>query len=88
MTVSIVIPVYNGAATIAGLVERLVGVLGADGLQIVLVNDGSPDDSHAVCLGLNARSIHDHSAVDCDHYSSKMNSKLRIDLYFDNVSGA
>jgi glycosyltransferase involved in cell wall biosynthesis len=55
MQISIVIPVYNGAATIAPLVDRLVDVLGAHALQIVLVNDGSPDPSDAVCRALYVR---------------------------------
>ena len=49
MLVSIVIPVYNGARTISPLVKRLFDVLHDHDLQIVLVNDGSPDNSDQVC---------------------------------------
>lgn len=53
---SIVVPVYNGAATVPALVDALCGCaseLAADGgMEIVLVNDGSADDSAAVCEGL------------------------------------
>src|SRR5262249_10811760 len=52
---SIVIPVYNGALTIGALVEALIEALGVRSLQIVLVNDGSADDSDAVCRALKAR---------------------------------
>jgi undecaprenyl-phosphate 4-deoxy-4-formamido-L-arabinose transferase len=53
--VSIVIPVYRGARTIGPLVERLEQHLGGvHDLEIVLVNDGSPDDSGAVCRQLAA----------------------------------
>ncbi len=52
---SIVIPVYNGAASIPVLVEALVGLEVPGGLEIVLVNDGSPDDSLAVCRALAQR---------------------------------
>jgi undecaprenyl-phosphate 4-deoxy-4-formamido-L-arabinose transferase len=52
MIISIVIPVYNSSSTIALLVEKLIAVLERRNLQIVLVNDGSLDDSHEVCLGL------------------------------------
>jgi undecaprenyl-phosphate 4-deoxy-4-formamido-L-arabinose transferase len=52
---SIVIPVYNGAKTIGRLVERLSEVLPEGGFQIVLVNDGSQDDSHEVCRELSAK---------------------------------
>jgi undecaprenyl-phosphate 4-deoxy-4-formamido-L-arabinose transferase len=46
---SIVIPVYNGAKSIAGLVHALETLDIEGGHEIVLVNDGSPDDSLAVC---------------------------------------
>jgi undecaprenyl-phosphate 4-deoxy-4-formamido-L-arabinose transferase len=52
---SIVIPVYNGARTVGRLVERLSEVLPEGGFQIVLVNDGSQDESHEVCLELSAK---------------------------------
>lgn len=55
MQISIVIPVYNGAASIGPLVTRLVDILGTNALQIVLVNDGSPDNSDAVCRSLYHR---------------------------------
>jgi undecaprenyl-phosphate 4-deoxy-4-formamido-L-arabinose transferase len=55
MMISIVIPVYNGAATIGPLVDRLVEELGIYSLQVVLVNDGSPDNSDEVCRGIHAR---------------------------------
>jgi glycosyltransferase involved in cell wall biosynthesis len=46
---SIVIPVYNGAKSIAELVHALETLDIEGGHEIVLVNDGSPDDSLAVC---------------------------------------
>ena len=46
---SIVIPVYNGAASIAELVGALEQLEIPGGHEIVLVNDGSPDNSLAVC---------------------------------------
>jgi glycosyltransferase involved in cell wall biosynthesis len=48
-SLSIVIPVYNGAATIGRLVDELAGLSVDGGHEIVLVNDGSRDDSTAVC---------------------------------------
>ena len=42
---SIVVPVYRGAATVGRLVEALSALRPAGGLEIVLVNDGSPDNS-------------------------------------------
>lgn len=55
MSLSIVIPVYNGAETVGPLVDRLIEVLGRDGLEIVLVNDGSPDHSDTVCRSIRQR---------------------------------
>jgi undecaprenyl-phosphate 4-deoxy-4-formamido-L-arabinose transferase len=54
--VSIVIPVYNGARTIGPLVDRLREELaGRHDLEVVLVNDGSADDSAGVCSALAER---------------------------------
>lgn len=46
-SISVVIPVYNGAATVPALVDRLRTVLGRLGrpFEIILVNDGSRDAS-------------------------------------------
>jgi undecaprenyl-phosphate 4-deoxy-4-formamido-L-arabinose transferase len=55
MMISIVIPVYNGARSIGPLVDRLIDVLNTHTLQIVLVDDGSPDDSDAVCHSIYRR---------------------------------
>jgi len=49
---SIVIPVYNGADSIGELVAALEELRIAGGHEIVLVNDGSPDNSLAVCRSL------------------------------------
>ena len=72
---SIVIPVYRGAATIACLVDTLSQLHPEGGLEIVLVNDGSPDNSDEVCQQLlrratvpltyveHARNFGEHNAV-------------------------
>jgi len=49
---SIVIPVYNGARSIAELVGALEELAIEGGHEIVLVNDGSPDNSLEVCGAL------------------------------------
>src|SRR5947209_20045440 len=49
---SIVIPVYNGAESIAELVGALEHLEIPGGHEIVLVNDSSRDNSLAVCRGL------------------------------------
>ena len=52
--VSIVIPVYNGSATLAELVTRIATVMTASSqpFEIVLVNDGSADESWATLQAL------------------------------------
>lgn len=52
---SIVIPVYNGAATIGKLVDALAALEIEGGHEIVLVNDGSRDNSAEVCRALAER---------------------------------
>jgi undecaprenyl-phosphate 4-deoxy-4-formamido-L-arabinose transferase len=52
---SIVVPVYNGAASVGELVAALEDLSIAGGHEIVLVNDGSPDNSREVCQALVAR---------------------------------
>ncbi len=55
MLITVLIPVYNGARTIGHLVEKLIAILDSEHLQIVLVNDGSQDNSHEVCHGLTLK---------------------------------
>jgi glycosyltransferase involved in cell wall biosynthesis len=52
---SIVIPVYNSSATLCQLAERLAAVLPriSSEFEVILVNDGSPDDSWQVIAGLS-----------------------------------
>jgi len=52
---SIVVPVYNGADSVGELVGALENLSVPGGHEIVLVNDGSPDNSLAVCRGLVER---------------------------------
>src|SRR5438128_8492035 len=49
---SFVIPVYNGSRTITLVVERIQSVFASMPFEIVLVNDGSEDDSEIVCKAL------------------------------------
>ncbi len=52
---SIVVPVYRGAASIGILVEALAALQIAGGHEVVLVNDGSPDNSAEICRALTQR---------------------------------
>jgi undecaprenyl-phosphate 4-deoxy-4-formamido-L-arabinose transferase len=72
---SFVIPVYNGGRTIGRVVDRIHELYGDLSYEIVLVNDGSQDDSERVCADLVrrrpgkvtllhlARNFGEHSAV-------------------------
>jgi undecaprenyl-phosphate 4-deoxy-4-formamido-L-arabinose transferase len=57
MNCSVVIPVYRGESTLDVLVERLGAVLpgAAEQFEVVLVNDGSPDDSWEVIKRLSQK---------------------------------
>ena len=54
-TLSVVVPVYRGANSVGQLVEALSALKIDGGLEIVLVNDGSPDNSLEVCKTLVAK---------------------------------
>ena len=72
---SIVVPVYRGASSVGRLVAALSALHPAGGIEVVLVNDGSPDNSGAVCQDLvatasipliyieHARNYGEHNAV-------------------------
>ena len=74
---SVVVPVYNGAASVGELVRELQRLQIDGGLEIVLVNDASRDDSLAVCRELVrtsavpitlvdlSRNFGEHNAVMC-----------------------
>ena len=47
-TVSIIVPVYNAAKTLARCVDSLTGQT-YENLEILLVNDGSRDESLSLC---------------------------------------
>jgi glycosyltransferase involved in cell wall biosynthesis len=52
---SVVVPVLNGAHTVGALVDALAQLDVPGGLEIILVNDGSTDDSLAACRTAAAR---------------------------------
>src|ERR1700739_3115333 len=49
---SLVIPVYNGSRTIGPVVRQITVVFGSTSFEIVLVDDGSDDQSETVCAQL------------------------------------
>ena len=50
MLLSVVIPVYHGAITVQKLVESTQAQLKEYAFEIILINDGSKDDSEKKCL--------------------------------------
>ncbi len=72
---SIVIPVYNSSGTLRAVVERIHEVFADIDFEVVLVNDGSVDDSEETCQALHdthsdtvtflnlARNFGEHNAV-------------------------
>jgi len=52
LALSVVIPVYNGAASVGELVNALEELPIEGGHEIILVNDGSPDNSLDICTML------------------------------------
>ena len=55
MLLSIVIPVYNSEETIGRLVDRLFELYSGEGLEVVVVDDSSRDNSATICAGLAQR---------------------------------
>ncbi|MES2977757.1 MAG: glycosyltransferase family 2 protein [Pseudomonadota bacterium] len=47
-TVSLVIPCFNEAANLPLLLERCSGLIGQNGIEVILVDNGSTDDTPAV----------------------------------------
>ena len=91
-SVSIVIPVYNGGATIGAVIDRLVPVLREVGtpFEIILVNDGSPDDSwraiqavaraHSHVVGIDLmRNYGQHNALLCGIRRAKHDVIVTLD---------
>ncbi len=85
MDLSVVIPVYRSAGTLHALVQRLADVLGRLGktYEVVLVDDGSPDQTWTVMEALHAadpqhvvavqlmRNYGQHNAIMCGFRQSR-----------------
>jgi glycosyltransferase involved in cell wall biosynthesis len=95
--VSIIIPVYNGAQSIGRLVDELTGTLTPlYELEIILVNDNSPDDSETVCISLFekfpeivrfyslAKNVGEHNAVMAGLNKSRGDYMVIMDDDFQN----
>lgn len=95
---SVLIPVYFGEGTISHLVEKLMAVLdqGSDSFEILLINDGSKDKSHSVCIEIQkkypklvryfelAKNFGEHGAVLAGLNQCKGQAAVIIDDDFQN----
>ena len=98
-TLSIVIPVYNGAGSIERLTHELARLNVDGGVELVLVNDCSPDDSWEVIQRLVkerpmpivavdlARNFGEHNAVMAGYAASSGKFIINIDDDFQNPPG-
>src|SRR5215510_10111376 len=96
---SVVVPVYNGAGTVGELVQALRGLEIEGGLEIVLVVDGSPDNSLEVCKRLAAapgapvtvlslsRNFGEHNAVMAGLARARGNYVITMDDDLQNPPG-
>jgi undecaprenyl-phosphate 4-deoxy-4-formamido-L-arabinose transferase len=95
MLISICIPVYNSEKTIARLVKNIKENLKNYNLEIILVNDGSKDNSEKVCSDLALKdkivkfislrkNFGEHNAVMCALNYSKGDYVVIIDDDFQN----
>ena len=95
MLISVCIPVYNAAHSIAGLVEEVAKALKKQAVEFVLVNDGSKDESDAVCTQLAGkrkdltyiclrRNFGEHNAVMCALSHCSGDCAVIIDDDFQN----
>lgn len=85
-TYSFVIPVYDEAATLPELYRRLASLVDTlDGeSEIILVDDGSRDESYAIMLGLN----HTDPRVKVVRLSRNFGHQLAISAGIDFANGA
>ncbi len=95
-TLSIIVPVYNGASSIDRLVRELAQLQVEGGVELVLVNDCSPDNSWEIIQRLVkeqpmplvavdlARNFGEHNAVMAGYAASSGKFIINIDDDFQN----
>ena len=96
ITLSIIVPVYNGATSIERLVRELAQLRVDGGVEVVLVNDCSPDNSWEIIQRLVkeapmplvavdlARNFGEHNAVMAGYGACNGNYVINIDDDFQN----
>lgn len=73
---SILIPVYNSAGTLPALVAQIAALPIPGGHELVLINDGSRDESGDVCWALAAESILPITVVDLSRNFGEHNAVM------------
>ncbi len=95
MKLSVIIPVYNGSLTIRNLVGEVRKELSQYLVEIILVNDGSKDNSESVCEQISndtpsvkfislRKNFGEHNAVMCGLNYSEGDFAVIIDDDFQN----
>jgi glycosyltransferase involved in cell wall biosynthesis len=73
---SLVVPIYNGSGTIGDVVDRIHKVFSSTPYEVVLVNDGSEDDSETLCAKLVEASPHAVTSVQLSRNFGEHNAVL------------
>jgi glycosyltransferase involved in cell wall biosynthesis len=92
---SVIIPVYNGSSTISKLVENITKELVDVPYEIILINDGSKDDSEHICESLAfydskinfislRKNFGEHNAVLCGLNVARGEYSIILDDDFQN----
>lgn len=95
-TLSIIIPVYNGAKSIERLVNEVCSTITEYRLEIVLINDGSSDSSEEVCERITQtnsavrfislrKNFGEHNAVMCGLYNPLIITSVPLQSYLQEV---
>lgn len=85
--VSVILPTYNEAATIVGVTEAVLAELertvGANEIEVVIVDDDSPDDTYRIAEGAFAED--DRVIVTCRRNDQGLSSALLYGLRYGAV---
>jgi glycosyltransferase involved in cell wall biosynthesis len=82
--ISIIVPVYNGAGTLRACLEALLSAPGP-ARELIVVDDGSRDDSAAIAASLGVRTIRHPRNLGCDvaRNSGTSNTQAPILVFVD-----
>jgi glycosyltransferase involved in cell wall biosynthesis len=86
MDVSVIIPVFNEEGTLRELTRQLIRVFDQEKYrgEIIFINDGSTDKTHAICDELAA----EYQIVSCIHFHRNKGKAAALQAGFDVAQGA